>query len=255
MPALAELEAAYLALADDAAFQAELDDLLRTYVGRPTALTHARRLTAHLGGANLPQTGGSRRIPARTRSTTRWARRCLPATWANGGSSPRPARGSTALRLPPCARCWGWRAWSTWAASTWPASSRTSSACRLLGAEVRAVDSGTRTLKDAVNEAIRDWVTNVGDTYYLLGSALGPHPYPTMVRDFQSVIGDEARVRIPAAGGAAARCVHRVRRRRLERHRTVPRVSGRCERASDRRGGGRRGDRCRAGTRRASPIR
>ena len=71
---------------------------------------------------------------------------------------------------------------------------------RLLGAEVRAVDSGTRTLKDAVNEAIRDWVTNVGDTYYLLGSAFGPHPYPTMVRDFQAVIGDEAR-----AGSCARR--------------------------------------------------
>ena len=66
---------------------------------------------------------------------------------------------------------------------------------------MRAVDSGTRTLKDAVNEAIRDWVTNVGDTYYLLGSALGPHPYPTMVRDFQSVIGDEARAQILARPG------------------------------------------------------
>ena len=72
---------------------------------------------------------------------------------------------------------------------------------RLLGAEVRPVDSGTRTLKDAVNEAIRDWVTNVGDTHYLLGSALGPHPYPTMVRDFQSVIGDEARAQILAQAG------------------------------------------------------
>src|SRR5438034_8419269 len=67
---------------------------------------------------------------------------------------------------------------------------------QLLGAEVRAVDAGSRTLKDAINEALRDWVTNVGDTYYLLGSALGPHPYPLMVRDFQSVIGREARAQI-----------------------------------------------------------
>jgi tryptophan synthase beta chain len=72
---------------------------------------------------------------------------------------------------------------------------------RLLGAEVRAVESGTRTLKDAVNEAIRDWVGHVNDTYYLLGSALGPHPYPSMVRDFQSVIGDEARAQMLAAAG------------------------------------------------------
>ena len=72
---------------------------------------------------------------------------------------------------------------------------------RLLGAEVRPVESGSRTLKDAVNEAIRDWVTNVGDTYYLLGSALGPHPYPLMVRDFQSVIGQEARQQILEQAG------------------------------------------------------
>jgi tryptophan synthase beta chain len=72
---------------------------------------------------------------------------------------------------------------------------------RLLGAEVRPVDSGSRTLKDAVNEAIRDWVTNVGSTYYLLGSALGPHPYPTMVRDFQAVIGQEARQQILRQAG------------------------------------------------------
>ena len=79
---------------------------------------------------------------------------------------------------------------------------------KLLGAEVRPVDAGTRTLKDAINEAIRDWVTNVRDTHYLLGSALGPHPYPTMVRDFQSVIGIEARVQIMAqAGGLPDACV------------------------------------------------
>src|SRR5690606_32615678 len=72
---------------------------------------------------------------------------------------------------------------------------------KLLGAEVRPVDSGSRTLKDAINEAIRDWVTHVDTTHYLLGSALGPHPYPTMVRDFQSVIGDEARAQITAQAG------------------------------------------------------
>ena len=81
---------------------------------------------------------------------------------------------------------------------------------RLLGAEVRPVDSGSCTLKDAINEAIRDWVTNVGQTHYLLGSALGPHPYPSMVRDFQSVIGQEARDTDPGASRPAAGCLHRL---------------------------------------------
>src|SRR6185295_9747898 len=78
---------------------------------------------------------------------------------------------------------------------------------QLLGAEVRAVDSGSRTLKDAINEALRDWVTNVADTYYLLGSALGPHPYPLMVRDFQSIIGIEARAQILEREGRLPDCL------------------------------------------------
>ena len=92
----------------------------------------------------------------------------------------------------------------------------------LLGAQVHPVTCGTRTLKDAINEAMRDWVTNVRTTYYCIGSVMGPHPYPTLVRDFQRVIGVEARAQILETGGAAARRAGRLRGRRLERDRPVP---------------------------------
>ena len=95
---------------------------------------------------------------------------------------------------------------------------------RLLGAEVRGVDSGSRTLKDAINEAMRDWVTNVRTTHYLLGSVLGAHPYPTMVRDFHKVIGREARAQILQGRRQAAQSDHRLRRRRIEFDRHLPRI-------------------------------
>ena len=98
---------------------------------------------------------------------------------------------------------------------------------RLLGAKVAAVATGSRTLKDAISEAMRDWVTNVGDTHYLLGSALGAHPYPMMVRDFQKVIGEEARRQILEAEGRLPDTIIRLRGRRLQRHRHFPRLPGR----------------------------
>ena len=97
--------------------------------------------------------------------------------------------------------------------------------CKCLGAEVREVNTGSRTLKDAINEALRDWVTNVADSYYLLGSALGPHPYPLMVRDFQSVIGRETREQILEKEGRLARLSGRLRGWRIEFNRHVPSVS------------------------------
>ena len=201
MPALAELEDAYLALGADAAFQAELGDLLRTYVGRPTALTHARRLTAHLGGAqiylkreDLAHSGAHKINNALGQAllARNMGKRRIIAETGAGQHGVATATVCALLGLE-CVVYMG----SVDMARQQPNVLR----MRLLGAEVRAVDSGTRTLKDAVNEAIRDWVTNVGDTYYLLGSALGPHPYPTMVRDFQSVIGDEARAQILSQAG------------------------------------------------------
>ena len=114
---------------------------------------------------------------------------------------------------------------------------------KLLGARVHAVASGTRTLKDAMNEALRDWVTNVGDTFYLIGSVAGPHPYPWMVRDLQSVIGREARVQIVAQAGPAARRAGRVCGRGLERGGPVRAVRRRCDDADVRRRGSGRGPR------------
>ena len=102
---------------------------------------------------------------------------------------------------------------------------------QLLGAEVQPVTSGNGTLKDAMNEALRDWVTNVETTYYLIGTAAGPHPYPEMVRDFQSVIGNEAREQIMEAEGPPARRAGRLHRRRLQRHRPVPSLPRRPRRS------------------------
>lgn len=201
MPALAELEEAYLNLRDDPAFRAELDSLLRTYVGRPTPLTHARRLSAHLGGAqiylkreDLAHSGAHKINNALGQAllAQRIGKRRIVAETGAGQHGVATATACALLGLQ-CIVYMG----SVDMARQQPNVQR----MKLLGAEVRAVDSGARTLKDAINEAIRDWVTNVHDTHYLLGSALGPHPYPTLVRDFQAVIGFEARAQFLAATG------------------------------------------------------
>ncbi len=207
MPALAELEAAYLALQADAAFQVEFDALLRTYVGRPTPLTYARRLTAHAGGAtagggaqiylkreDLAHTGAHKINNALGQAllAQRMGKRRIIAETGAGQHGVASATAAALLGLE-CVVYMG----AVDIARQQPNVLR----MKLLGAEVRPVDAGTRTLKDAINEAIRDWVTNVRDTHYLLGSALGPHPYPTIVRDFQSVIGIEARAQIVAQAG------------------------------------------------------
>jgi tryptophan synthase beta chain len=208
MPALAELERAYVACRQDAEFAAELDDLLRTYVGRPTPLTHARRLTNHAGGAqiylkreDLAHSGAHKINNALGQAllAKRIGKRRVIAETGAGQHGVATATAAALLGLA-CVVYMG----TVDIARQRPNVLR----MKLLGAEVRPVDAGTRTLKDAINEAIRDWVTNVRDTHYLLGSALGPHPYPTIVRDFQSVIGSEARAQIIAqAGRLPAACV------------------------------------------------
>jgi tryptophan synthase beta chain len=201
MPALAELEAYYLKSRTDPAFRAELDELLEDYVGRPTPLTHARRLSEHLGGAqiylkreDLAHSGSHKINNALGQALLAKAmgkQRVVAETGA--GQHGVAAATAAALLDLECTVHMG----SVDIARQQPNVQR----MRLLGARVRAVESGARTLKDAINEAIRDWVTNVRTTHYLLGSALGPHPYPTMVRDFQSVIGVEARGQILKARG------------------------------------------------------
>ena len=193
MPALDELEDAYLRARGDADFRAELEYLQRTFVGRPTPLTYASRLSKHLGGAqiylkreDLAHTGahkinnalGQALLMARKMQKTR-----IVAETGAGQHGVATATVAAKLGIE-CVVYMG----VVDMARQQPNVFR----MRLLGTEVRGVTSGSQTLKDAINEAIRDWVTNVRSTHYLLGSVLGPHPYPAMVRDFQSVIGHEA---------------------------------------------------------------
>lgn len=201
MPALIELEAAFVEAQKDPAFKQEFDGLMASYVGRPTPLTYARRLSEHLGGAqiylkreDLNHTGAHKINNALGQAllVKRMGKKRVVAETGAGQHGVATATVSALLGLE-CIVYMG----SVDMARQEPNVFR----MRLLGAEVVPVNSGTKTLKDAVNEAIRDWVTNVRTTHYLLGSALGPHPYPTIVREFQSVIGHEARAQMLAEVG------------------------------------------------------
>jgi tryptophan synthase beta chain len=201
MPALIELEAAFVAAQNDPAFHKEFDGLMASYVGRPTPLTYARRLSEHLGGAqiylkreDLNHTGAHKINNALGQAllVKRMGKKRVVAETGAGQHGVASATVSALLGLE-CIVYMG--------SVDMVRQEMNVFRMRMLGAEVRPVESGTKTLKDAVNEAIRDWVTNVRDTHYLLGSALGPHPYPTIVREFQSVIGHEARAQMLAEVG------------------------------------------------------
>jgi tryptophan synthase beta chain len=196
-----ELIAGYKQARRDPEFQRELDYLLNNYVGRPTPLMLAARLTDHLGGAriylkreDLCHTGAHKinnavgqALLARRMGKTR-----IIAETGAGQHGVATATVCALMDLK-CVVYMGTEDMRRQELNVFR--------MRLLGAEVVGVESGARTLKDAINEALRDWVTNVADTYYLLGSVMGPHPYPVMVRDFQSVIGREARKQIVEAEG------------------------------------------------------
>jgi len=193
MPALIELEEAFVAAKADVEFQKEFNKLMASFVGRPTPLTYAKRLSEKLGGAqiylkreDLAHTGAHKINNALGQAllVKRMGKRRIVAETGAGQHGVASATVAALLGLE-CVVYMG----EVDIARQEPNVFR----MKLLGAEVRPVSSGTRTLKDAINEAIRDWVTNVRDTHYLLGSALGPHPYPTIVHEFQSVIGTEAR--------------------------------------------------------------
>ena len=193
MPAVEELAAAYDDARRDPSFMAEFEGLLRSYVGRPSPLTHARRLSEKLGGAqiyfkreDLNHTGAHKINNALGQAllVRRMGKQRVVAETGAGQHGVATATVCALLGLEGVIYMG-----DVDIARQQPNVQR----MRLLGAEVRPVSSGSRTLKDASNQAIRDWVTNVTTTHYLLGSVLGPHPYPAMVRDFQSVIGREAR--------------------------------------------------------------
>ncbi len=193
MAPLEGLTEAYLVAKDDPDFQTELAGLLRDYAGRPTSLFHAQRLTQHAGGAkiylkreDLLHTGAHK--INNTLGQVLLARRMgKQRVIAETGAGQHGVATATVCAL------FGLDCVVYMGAEDMRRQALNVFRMELLGADVREVNAGSRTLKDAINEALRDWVTNVTDTYYLLGSALGPHPYPLMVRDFQSVIGREAR--------------------------------------------------------------
>lgn len=201
MGPLIELQQAYEASREDPAFQEELSSLLKNYVGRETPLTFAQRLTQHLGGAriylkreDLAHTGAHKInnalgqiLLARKMGKTR----IIAET---GAGQHGVATATVAARF-------GLECVVYMGRVDMERQEPNVHRMKLLGAQVVPVDAGTRTLKDAVSEAMRDWVKNIRNSYYLLGSALGPHPYPWMVRDFQSVIGREARAQILEAEG------------------------------------------------------
>jgi tryptophan synthase beta chain len=193
---VAELERAYFEARTDEAYRCELEHLLRTYVGRPTPLYEARRLAESLGGArvflkreDLAHTGAHKINNALGQAllARRMGKRRIIAETGAGQHGVATATVCALLGLE-CDVYMG--------AEDMERQSLNVFRMQLLGATVWKVDAGSRTLKDAINEAMRDWVTNVRDSYYLLGSVLGPHPYPLMVRELQSVIGREAREQI-----------------------------------------------------------
>ncbi len=201
VPALQELESAYKRLSRDAEFKSTLRRYNTQFGGRPTPLYHAQRLTEHAGGARiylkredlvhggahkfnnvmgqalLAKMMGKRRVIAETGAGQHGVATAIAGAALGLDTEVYMGRKDTERQRLNLIRM------------------------ELLGAKVHTVDSGSRTLKDAINEALRDWVANVRDTYYLLGSAVGPHPYPTIVRDFQSIIGREIRSQILAAEG------------------------------------------------------
>ena len=201
MPLILDLEREYRAAKVDPAFAAQFDDLLEHYVGRPSPLYFAERLTEHLGGAKiyfkrdeLNHTGAHKinNCVGQILLAMRMGKTRIIAETGAGQHGVATATVAARFGLP-CVIFMGARDIERQAPNVFR--------MKLLGAEVRPVESGARTLKDAMNEALRDWVANVHDTFYIIGTAAGPHPYPELVRDFQSVIGREAREQIMSREG------------------------------------------------------
>jgi tryptophan synthase beta chain len=201
MPLILELETAYEAAKVDPAFRTELDGLLKHYVGRPSPLWYAKRLTEHFGGAKIYfkreelNHTGAHKVNSCVGQILLAQRMGKTRIIAETGAGQHGVATATVCALMglPCVIYMG----ATDVERQKPNVFR----MKLLGAQVHSVSSGAGTLKDAMNEAMRDWVANVADTYYLIGTVAGPHPYPAMVRDFQSVIGTEARAQMLDAEG------------------------------------------------------
>ncbi len=207
MSPIEELTSAYFAVRDDGDFQAEFINLLQDFSGRPTPLFHSQRLSEKLGGAqiylkreDLGHTG-SHKINNAIGQVLLARKMGKKRIIAETGAGQHGVATATVCAL------FGLECVVYMGTEDMRRQSLNVFRMQLLGAEVRGVDAGAKTLKDAINEALRDWVTNVHSTYYLLGSALGPHPYPLMVRDFQTVIGKEARQQILEKTGDLPDCL------------------------------------------------
>src|SRR5688572_25071821 len=201
MPLILDLEKAYAEAKADPQFQGELNYLLAQYAGRPSPLYHAERLSRHLGGAKiyfkrdeLNHTGSHKinNVLGQVLLAKRMGKKRVIAETGAGQHGVATATACALLGLD-CVIYMG--------AVDTARQALNVARMRLLGAEVVAVSSGSETLKDAINEALRDWVTNAEDTYYCFGTAAGPHPFPMMVRDFQRIIGLEAREQVRALTG------------------------------------------------------
>ncbi len=219
--ALDELAEAYPRITAQEPFRRELAELLANYAGRPTPLTLARRVTGDLGGAtvylkreDLAHTGAHKinNVLGQCLLARAMGKRRVIAETGAGQHGVATATACALFGLE-CVVYMGAEDVERQALNVFR--------MELLGAKVEPVTSGSQTLKDATNEAMRDWVTNVRGTYYCIGSVMGPHPYPTIVRDFQRVIGVEARAPDPRGDRAPARRAGRLRRRRLERDRAL----------------------------------
>jgi tryptophan synthase beta chain len=199
--ALDELEAAHNAAKSDPVFQAELAELHRTYTGRPSIITEAKRFAEHAGGArillkreDLNHTGSHKinNVLGQALLTKKMGKKRIIAETGAGQHGVAAATAAALMGLE-CVVYMG--------EEDTRRQSLNVARMKLLGAEVVPVTSGSRTLKDAINEAMRDWVTNVATTHYMLGTVAGPHPFPTMVRDFHKIIGEEAREQVIALTG------------------------------------------------------
>jgi tryptophan synthase beta chain len=198
---LEELVASYEEARKDPTFISRLQILLTEYVGRPTPLTEAKRLTASVGGARIFLKREDLAHTGAHKINNALGQALLALRMGKGRVVAETGAGQHGVATAAACALLGLRCDIYMGAEDMVRQALNVERIRLLGASVKEVDSGSRTLKDAINEAMRDWVSNVHDTYYLLGSVLGPHPYPLMVREFQSVIGQEARVQFEALTG------------------------------------------------------
>jgi tryptophan synthase beta chain len=207
MPALAELEAAYLAAKKDKEFQAELEFYFREFIGRPTPLYFAKRLTEHLGGAKIYLKREDLCHTGAHKINNSLAQVLLARRMGKTRVIAETGAGQHGVATATAAAMFGLDCEVYMGTDDVARQSLNVFRMKLLGTVVRPVDIGSKTLKDAINEAMRDWITNVADTHYVLGTVFGPHPFPLMVRDFQSVIGREAKKQIMKFEGRPPDCL------------------------------------------------